>query len=83
MEQHLVLALREVVEQARLSEAVGLQVVPNLVAKVALVKIDVKDADHCACLVLLVSNFFVNPCDLEVIKYAARQHKTNQCLIVE
>ena len=77
MEQNLVLALGKVVEQAGLSEAVGLKVVPHLVAKVALVKIDVKDADNSAGLVLLVSNLFVNLGDLEVIKYATRQHKTD------
>ena len=83
MEQHLVLALGKVVEQAGLSEAVGLEVVPNLVTKVALVKIDVKDADYCACLVLLVSNLFVNLGDLEVIQNAIGKHVTNQCLVVE
>ena len=83
MEQHLVLALGKVVEQARFREAIRLQVVPHLVAKVTLVKIDVQDADYSAGLILFVCNLFLNLCDLEVIKYAIGQHVTDQCLIVE
>lgn len=77
MQKHLVLTPRKVIEQARLGEAVGLEVVPCLVSEVTLIKVDVKDTDDGTCLVLLVCNFFVNPDYLEVIKHALGQHKTN------
>ena len=44
MKQDFVLTLGEVIEQARLGETVGLEVMPYLVAKVALVKVYMKDA---------------------------------------
>lgn len=77
MQQDFMLTLREVIEQARLSEAVGLQVMPGLVTQVALVKVDVEDTDDGAGLVFLVGNFFVNLGDLEVIKDAIGQHVTD------
>lgn len=40
MQQHLVLTLRKVVEQTRLGEAIGLKVVPHLIAQVALAKVN-------------------------------------------
>ena len=79
MQQNFVLTLRKVIEQARLREAVGLQVMPDLVTQVALVKVDMEDADDGAGLVLLVGNFFVDLADLEVIKDAIGQHVTDQC----
>lgn len=83
MEKYLVLALGEVIEQARLRETVWLKVVPYLVAKVTLVEIDVKDSDDRARLVLLVSNLFVYLGDLEVIQNAIGKHVTDQHLVVE
>lgn len=83
MEKHLVLALGEVIEQAGLRETVWLKVVPYLVTKVTLVKIDVKDSDDRARLVLLVSNLFVYLGDLEVIQNAIGKHVTDQHLVVE
>lgn len=83
MEKHLVLALGEVIEQAGLRETVWLKVVPYLVAKVTLVKIDVKDSDGRARLVLLVSNLYVYLGDLEVIQNAIGKHVTDQYLVVE
>lgn len=77
MQQDFMLTLREVIEQARLSEAVGLQVMPGLVTQVALVKVDVEDTDDGAGLVFLVGNFFVDFGDLEVIKDAIGQHVTD------
>ena len=77
MQQNFMLALWEVIEQARLRETVGLKVMPDLVTQVALVKVDVKNTDDGACFVLLVSNFFVDLSDLEVIKDAIGQHVTD------
>ena len=72
MQQHLVLTLGEVVEQAGLCEAVGLKVVPGHIAKVTLIKVDVQDTDNSARLVLLVSNLFFYLRNLEVVKDAFR-----------
>lgn len=77
MQKHLVPTLRKVIEQTGLGKTVGLKVVPCLVPEVALIKVDVKDADDGSSLVLFVSNFFVNLDDLEVIKHALGQHKTD------
>ena len=74
MQQDFVLALRKVIEQTGLSETIGLQIMPDFVTQVTLVKIDVKNADDCASLVLLVSNFLVDAGDLKVIKDALGEH---------
>ena len=83
MQQHLVLTLGEVVEQTGLSEAVRLKVVPRHIAKVTLIKVDVKNTDDGARLVLLVCHFLVNLCNLEVIKNAVGKHEAHQRLVVE
>ena len=83
MQQHLVLTLGEVVEQTGLSEAVRLKVVPRHIAKVTLIKVDVKDTDNSTRLVLLVCHLFVNLCNLEVIKNAVGKHEANQRLVVK
>ena len=77
MQQSLMLTQGKVIEQTRLCKAVGLQVMPGSTAQVALVKIDVKNADDGVCLILLVCNLFVNFGNLEVIKHASGQHVTD------
>ena len=83
MQQHLVLALGEVIEQTRLREAVGLKIVPSNRAKVALIKECVKDTDYSTCLVLLVRNLFFNLCNFEVVENAVGKHEAHQRLVVE
>ena len=83
MQQHLVLSLGKVVEQASFSKAVGMQVVPFHITKVTLVKVDMEDTDDRARLVHLVCHFFVDLGNLEVIKNAVGKHEAHQRLVVE
>ena len=70
MQQHLVLALWKVVELTSFRKAIGLQIMPYLLAQISLVKINVKDADDGTGFILLVSHFFFDFFNLEVIQNA-------------
>ena len=53
MQGYLQLTERKVVDDPRLCETVGLQVMPLLITKVTLVKIDMKNDNLCICFIIL------------------------------
>ena len=83
MENYLVLPHWEVVEFTCLCKTVGLEIMPYFVTQVSFIKIDVKNTNLCARLVLNTEVFLFYTINLKAIEDTLGEHIADQSGIIK
>lgn len=83
MKSDLMLADRKVIENTRLGETIGFQVVPTSLAKITFVKIDVENTNFSTCLIVFTSTLFFYIGYFKGVKHPVGKHITNEYLVIK